>query len=386
MSTAPQFNIDPKVFWNDPYPILKQMRAEAPIAYVPEFDRVLITRRDDIVAAEPDTETFSSMQPNGLMTRLMGENLMRKGGAAHTAERKAIFPTVSPKTARDIWAAGFRKDAADILEDLAAQKQGNLFLDYATRLSGEALRHITGLTSMSWQDMDQASQAMIDGISNYAGDPEVEARCHQGTALIDRAIDQAIADLDQKGHDLLTVMLGGGMNDASVRANIKLTISGGQNEPRDVIAGIIWALLTHPQQLEMVLAGQVTWMQVFEEFVRWLAPIGMSPRHVARDATLGGVTFHKGDDVFFMFSSANHDEDYFDQPELFDVTRDAGKHIAFGAGPHFCAGAWASKALIVEVALPMIFARLKNLRLIGEPVQVGGWAFRGVLGLNCAWD
>ena len=58
-----------------------------------------------------------------------------------------------------------------------------------------------------------------------------------------------------------------------------------------------------------------------------------------------------------------------------------------GAGPHFCAGAAASRAMIADVALPSVFARLKGLRLDDtEPVRIGGWAFRGLLNLPARWD
>ena len=63
------------------------------------------------------------------------------------------------------------------------------------------------------------------------------------------------------------------------------------------------------------------------------------------------------------------------------------KSIAFGAGPHYCAGAFASRAMVADVALPGIFARLKGLRLDErEPVRIGGWAFRGLLNLPVMWE
>ena len=148
-------------------------------------------------------------------------------------------------------------------------------------------------------------------------------------------------------------MLRAGLPEASVRANIKLSISGGQNEPRDAIAGAVWALLAHPDQLARVLRGDVPWRRVFDEYVRWISPIAMSPRRVAQRYTVDGVTLEPEDRVFFMFGSANRDEAFFDDPDRFDLGRtDSSAHIAFGAGPHYCAGAAASKALIAEVALP----------------------------------
>jgi len=173
----------------------------------------------------------------------------------------------------------------------------------------------------------------------------------------------------------------------SIRANIKLAISGGQNEPRDAISGAVWALLTHPDQLALAREGRATWLDVFEEYARWIAPIGMSPRRVAKPWSYGGVDFEPEDRVFFMFGSANRDEACFGDPDRFDITRDTAKSIAFGAGPHYCAGAFASRAMVADVALPGIFARLKGLRLDpGEPVRIGGWAFRGLLNLPVTWD
>jgi cytochrome P450 len=188
-------------------------------------------------------------------------------------------------------------------------------------------------------------------------------------------------------HSLLGVMLASGMPMESVRANVKLTISGGQNEPRKAIAGTVWALLTHPDQLELARAGLVPWLQVFEEYVRWISPIGMSPRRIARSWTIRDIGFEVNDRVFLMFGSANRDEKYFENADRFDIRRDTSKSIAFGAGPHFCAGAWASRAMVAEVALPTVFSRLRNLRIVeGEPVRIGGWAFRGLLNLPLAWD
>lgn len=384
MSNAPVFNIDPADFWTDPYPALAQMRAIGPLVYVPQFDRTMIVKRDEIVNAEPKVEVFSSEQPEGLMNQLLGQNVMRRDGEPHRLERKALFPCVSPKAARDHWTAIFKAEAEATLAELVPKGSADLFVEYGTRLSAQCLIKITGLETATWQEMDVWSQAMIDGIANYTGDAEVEARCNAATAAVDAAIDAMLPNAGQKSLDMINVMLAAGLPEESIRANIKLTITGGQNEPRDVISGATWALLTYPEQLAMVKAGDVGWMQVFEEFVRWLSPIGMSPRIIAQEHLIGDVTLDKGDNIFFMLGSANRDEAYFDSADQFDITRDAGKHIAFGAGPHFCAGAWISKAMVADVALPMLFDAMPDLR-ITDDVRLGGWAFRGILNLPCTW-
>ncbi|WP_407155574.1 cytochrome P450 [Bradyrhizobium sp. STM 3557] len=388
MSTAPRIDIDVSAFWHDPYPTLARLRREAPIAFVPQLGSTLLCSRDDIYVCEKQIDVFSSHQPQGLMNRLMGHNMMRKDGEAHLAERKAIFPAVSPKTVKAHWTGQFQAHADRIIGALAPSGACDFVRDFALPFSAECLKSITGLTNMRFQDMNAWSQGMIDGIANYVGDPAVEARCRAATAGIDDAIDDMAPRLRGKAdRSLLGVMLDCDMPMESIRANIKLAISGGQNEPRDAIAGTVWALLTHPDQLKLLMAGQIPWMQAFEEYARWISPIGMSPRRVAKPWTVRDVDFEPEERVFLMFGSANRDEKHFEHPDDYDVRRDTSKSIAFGAGPHFCAGAWASRAMVADVALPAIFARLKRLRLAGdEPARMGGWAFRGLLNLPVAWD
>ncbi len=86
-----------------------------------------------------------------------------------------------------------------------------------------------------------------------------------------------------------------------------------------------------------------------------------------------------------MFSSSCRDEAHFQNPDAYDLTRDTGPAIPFGAGPHFCAGAAASRCLVARHAVPAALAALPNLRLDGTPI-FKGWAFRGPTQLPVAWD
>jgi cytochrome P450 len=389
VSDAPVVNIDPETFWLDPYPTLATMRASTPICFVPELGATLLTRRDDIHTCEKNVAVFSSEQPGGLMNVLMGHNMMRKDGDDHRAERFVYYSAISPNKVKAWWAEVFTELTNEALDALAPVGAADLVPTYATQVSGEALKVLTGLTNATYVDIDRWSQAMIDGIANYTGDPEPEARCRAATAAIDAAIDERLPEVTARPDmSLLSVMLESGMPLDQVRSNIKLTISGGQNEPRDAIAGCIYALLSHPEQLALVQEGAVDWLDVFEEYCRWVAPIAMSPRRVAQAHTFGGVTFEPEERVFFMFGSANHDESHFPDPERFDVTRDHGATLTFGAGPHFCAGAAASRSLVGELAVPLAFERLRDLRVDerAEPVSFGGWAFRGPLRLPAVWS
>ena len=387
MSSAPVVEIDLNDFWADPYPTLSRLRAETPIAFVPQLNATLFARREDIFASEKNIGVFSSQQPNGLMNKIMGMNLMRKDGQAHKVERKAILPSMSPQAVKAHWFHIFSEIADRLLDELVPKKSADLVAEFALPYSGECLKAMTGLTQQSYKDIDTWSQAMIDAISNYGGDPDIAERGLAAVKAIHEAIDERVEDIDPETDlSLLGVMLHAGLPMEAIYANICLSISGGQNEPRDALAGAAWALLTHPDQMEIVGRGGVGWLQVFEEYCRWIAPVGMSPRRIARNWKIRDVELEPEDMVFFMFSSANRDEDVFEHADRFDVSRDVSQAISFGAGPHFCAGAWASRTMVGEVALPRFFERTGNPGLAGdEAVEFAGWAFRGPLKVPVSW-
>lgn len=394
MNMVPRFSIDIQAFWHDPYPVLEKVRAVGPVVFVPELDGVVMCDRDVIDHWEKRIDVFSSEQPGGLMTELMGKNMMRCDGELHQSQRRQMAPAVSPRAVAKHWRTAFFDAAADILDRLAPAGSADICVDYAMLLSGEALRLITGLTNVTASEMDAYSQAMIDGIANYQNDPATRQRCVAAVDALDAAINERIAAFTAhppaidsiEGASIIAVLLRAEASHDQLRANVKLAISGGQNEPRDAIAGAVLALLSNPEQLQHVRDGAVSWDRVFEEYVRWMSPIGMSPRRIARDEMVEGVPVAEGGRAFFMFGAANRDPTHFPRPDVFDVTRNTRKHIAFGAGPHFCAGAFASRALVANVALPLLFERFPDIHLRADyDYKFGGWAFRGPLSVPVQW-
>lgn len=385
MSDAPHYSIDPAAFVADPYPDLAAMRRDAPIAFVPELGATLLTRRDDIHREEKRIEVFSSVQPGGLMIHIMGLNMMRQDGIGHMAERRAVFPALSPRTVMNVWSKAFEQIVTEKLDELAPLGGCDLVNDFALPVSGAALCAMTGLTNMTPRQMDAASQEMIDAIGNYLADPAVDQAGLDAAARVDAAIDARLEPLRAvPDSSILSVLDRAGMARTSIGANIKVIIGGGQNEPRDAIGGMLWALLAHPEERARLDSGAVDMVQAFNEYTRLVAPIQMVPRMVAKPDTVNGVRFETGDRVFLMLSSACRDEAHFDAPERFDLTRDTAPAIPFGAGPHFCAGAAAARALVAQYAVPMILKRFPTMALAGD-VRFHGWAFRGPVSVPVTW-
>ena len=89
------FNINYSDFTYNPYPVFAELRNSAPISFVPELDAILLTKHSDIFICEKNISVFSSVQPDGLMTKLMGQNMMRKDGEDHKA--CLLYTSPSPR-------------------------------------------------------------------------------------------------------------------------------------------------------------------------------------------------------------------------------------------------------------------------------------------------
>ena len=106
-----------------------------------------------------------------------------------------------------------------------------------------------------------------------------------------------------------------------------------------------------------------------EEMIRWVTPVKAFMRTATEDTTVRGVPIAAGESVLLSYVSGNRDEDVFDDPFRFDVTRDPNKHIAFGYGVHFCLGA-ALARMEVSSFFSELLPRLESVELAGDPQHV----------------
>jgi cytochrome P450 len=382
--------VDLDELFADPYPTYRRLRQQDPVPWVPAADRYLVTRYDDVVWLEKHPEIFSANEEGSLMTRIMGHTLLRKDGEAHRRERAAAEPALRPRMVKEAWTPRFQRNADALIDRFVDRGEVDLFTDFAGPLAARNLVDVLGLRDVSDQDMQTWSQAMMDGAGNYADDPAVWVRTDAAVAGVDAAIEAVLPFLRTTPDDsVISAMLHAAdpLSPEEIRANVKVFIGGGLNEPRDSIGVATWAVLSHPEIRAEVAADPSLWRKVFEETVRWVAPIGMYPRQVAQPVELGGRRLEAGARLGVCVGSANRDETVFERPDEFDVHRPAKPHVGFGGGPHYCLGTWVARAQVAQVALPTLFRRLPGLRLDEEqPVRLGGWVFRGVLNLPVRWD
>jgi cytochrome P450 len=171
-----------------------------------------------------------------------------------------------------------------------------------------------------------------------------------------------------------------------VQSNLKVMIVGGLQATTDLIALSLWAILSHPEQLEEVRADPKLVDHAIEEAARWHSPVGTSTRQTTRDVELGGVKLEQGALVAAVLASANHDERNWTDPERYDIHRREGSHLAFATGPHLCIGARLAR-YETRTAWRVLLDRLTGLRLDPErPIEISGWEFRSPHHLHVQWS
>lgn len=378
--------------YRDPFPIYQRLRAEGGVHWVPSVNRYLVTSYDAVHETELDQRVYSANEQGSLQIRAMGHSMLRRDDPEHYVERKAWQPALRPGVVKRVWTDMFRQTAEHYLAEFIERGSGaDLVQHFAAPFAAESLRQICGLYNVKQEDLQRWSQTMIDATGNYADDPEVWRLGKQSYDEVDVALDEMLKwHAKHPDNSLISQLLrlpDYEMPLESIRANLKMTIGGGLNEPRDAIGVASWALLSHPEQLDLVRSDPALWHTVFDETIRWVAPIGMYSRQTTREVSLNGVRLPEGARLGICLLSANRDSTVWDHPEKFDIRREVKPHLAFGKGVHVCLGAWVARAEVADVVLPMLFDRLEGLRLSEtDPAEIRGWVFRGLTKLPVEWD
>ena len=170
-------------------------------------------------------------------------------------------------------------------------------------------------------------------------------------------------------------------------SNAAVLMFGGIETTEGMIVNALLHLLSFPAQLALVLADPGLVPAAVEESLRLEPAAAVVDRYATCDTRLGGAVIRAGNQVTVSIAAANRDPAVFGDPDNFDVRRpNAGRHLAFAHGPHFCLGAHLAR-LETQVAVETLLTRLPGLRLDARyPSAPRGLVFRKPPGLRVRWD
>lgn len=386
--------VDPAAMLTDPYPTYRRLLDESPVAWVPALNQYLVTSHQACRAVEADQETFSANVTTGAtaqMARAVGSQpMVNKDDPDHARERQPVNPTLRPGIMRAHWAPIFERNARTHLALMREQgpDRADLNRDYAAPVAAQNLIDLLGFQDVEVEVMRRWSNTFVEGIGNIFDDPETWRRCDDARAEVDARLAELVPYYRMNpDRSIISAFTNAGMPMTQIAANVNLVISGGMNEPQHAITSTVWALYRHPEQRDRVLADPALWPAVFDETVRWLSPIGYYPRETTRETVLEDVRLPARTMVGILVAAANRDTTVFQRADEFDITRPRHPHLAFGGGVHLCAGHWAARIGIGEIAVPILHAELPGLHVDSRRDEAWfGWVFRGLTALPVAWN
>lgn len=208
-----------------------------------------------------------------------------------------------------------------------------------------------GLTWRQYQEVNSG----IKGFESWLTDHLRQLRRNPGEDLLSQIIQAS--DAGAAGEPL---------NEAELRALAGLVLAAGFETTVNLLGNGIRMLLDHPEHLTTLAARPELWPNTVEEILRLDSPVLMSARVALRDTEVAGTPVRTGELVIVHLAGANRDPAMFADPHRFDIERDnAGRHLSFSGGRHFCLGAALARAE-GQVGLQTFFDRFPDARAAGE--------------------
>jgi cholest-4-en-3-one 26-monooxygenase len=365
------------------------LRANAPVFHhdEPGGDGFwVITRYDDIVAANRDAASFSSAQELGGVvtlegpmaplpgTEMAGNMMLFMDPPGHTRYRKLVNRGFTPRMIAAL-EVHVRELTVGIIDEAMAKGDCDFVVDVAAELPLEVIAELLGVPRDDRHKLFDWSNRMVG-----SEDPEYQvSEEHVTEAQVEMFMyAQALAEARraEPQEDIVTTLLnaevdGDTLSEMDFNLFFMLLSVAGNETTRNAIAHGMNAFLEHPDQWDLLVADpEARIAGAVEEILRWASPVMFFRRNARKDVTLSGQTIKAGEKISLWYISANRDESVFDDPFRFDITRDPNPHIAFGGGgPHFCLGAQLAR-LEIRLLFEELAARVPRLEALGEPERL----------------
>lgn len=353
-----------------------------PVHWNPSIGGWMLTRYDDVQAAENDPRRFSSVRiekllkshvPQALWPRLepfirLTSFWMFASDAPQHRPRKALLSKAfTPKSIADL--EPFILLMTDrLLTTFAGRERVDLVQELFSLIPNHVLAALYGLPHSDapllqhWSDniaifltgclddshciedsiesIEQMNRYFLDAIDRRRSEPQ------------DDLITRVVAEADLQG-----------MQDEEICGQLTLVITAGYSTTAFLLGTGLFNLLKHPQQMQALRAEPSLMKSAINEMLRYESPSQVSHRVLTENMTLHSKALRKGDLVYLVRAAANRDPLYFADPDCFDIRRAKNPHTSFGGGVHFCIGT-ALARMEVQCVLSRLLERFSKIELI----------------------
>ena len=398
---------DPEVFQREGFhEVLRVLRREAPVHWNPAGEVAngfwSITKAEDIRFVSRNPELFISskgiagpgLRPEALQE--LGVDVQQENAGAsisiigmdpprHVKVRRLVNKGFTPR-AVNAMEPEIRRITNEILDRIEGRDELDFVLEVASQLPLAVICGMMGIEQKDWALMFELTNKVLG-----AGDPEYQtevpegergtnaaarATAMRGVATMMEYFRNVLEDRrkNPREDDLPTILLeseidGEKLTEGDLLAFCFLLILAGNETTRNGISGGLRVLCEHPGEKAKLLKDMSLMDSAVEEILRWVSPLHHMARTATADAEIRGQRIRAGDRLLMWYPSANRDEEVFDDPYRFDITRTPNEHLAFGIGEHFCLGAGFARREL-KVMFEELFRRFPDIELAGEPERL----------------
>lgn len=395
----PEFFTHPLEDRNSLYAELRQTCPVRAINHPPGAEAYIVSDYEMALSAFGDARISKSLDnaPKWFRDQLFdnspvqARNMLIADAPEHSRLRKLVSKSFVPRRMENL-RPRIQEIADELIDGFAESGEIDLM---------EFARVLPVMVIFEYLRVDVADREMLYLWSKVLGGaPYADEAANARLKEVSSAFEQYILDLLQKrrddlGDDLVSQLLKAADEDdvfsiEEIASTMSLLIIAGQRTTTNLIGNGVHALLTNPDQLELLKAQPDLVGSAVEEFLRYESPSYRGTLRVAKqEMEIGGVEIGKEAFVHVLIAAANRDPNFFEDPDRMDITRKSNKHLTFGHGPHFCPGAPLSR-LEGHVVFPTLLRRLPGLKLAIEPEKVE-WVYdnsvsRGLVSLPVTYD
>jgi cytochrome P450 len=368
----------------DPTGFLHRVRAESPLARLPQLDAYLLTRHADVNAALRDKRLDSANMAQVLqrLTPAEQEELapLRRSiemwvghtdPADHVRFQQLLKRYFTPAMV-DRLRPGVRAFTHELLDAVAAEGRLDVVRDLAYPLPANVIAQLLGMPTGDREQLQAWSRDIVPIFGN--GDVQ-QLRQAQRSMIEMHDYLRVIAAERRRDprEDVLSMFMAaeaeGAVTEDEAVANCVLLLFAGHETTANLIANGLVLLFEHPEQLALLRAKPDLMPLAVEEMLRCDGPAGVIGRVTTEPVELAGHPVPAGRHVYLALLAANRDPAVFDDPDRFDITRPRNRHLSFGMGTYYCLGA-ALARMETDECLRILLERCPDLR---PAYETPGW-------------
>ncbi len=347
-SDPPLYDPFSEAVFDDPYPIYRRLRDEAPLLHLDEYDCWFVSRFEDVWSLEADQRNLTSKHgttSTHLVTKQTptSPNLSCLDPPDHDPVRAFLGPPFKPGAVRAL-EPRVRELAREAIDAVRERGEACAVADLGGRLSSRVVCTLLGLPL---EDADQILRWVNGYFEREPGRRGSTERGIEAAKELAMYLFRVSKEARSRGapegsvlHRLHTQELAGERcDDMRVAVHLNMLVIGGTETFPKVFSAALSRLAANPDQRAACVADPSRIPDAFHETLRIDMPTQMLGRTVARDFEMRGHRLRAGSGVLFLWGSANRDEREFDDPDRFDVGRRAPRILSFGHGQHRCLGA-----------------------------------------------